>query len=137
MKSESKQIRQSLPDKEGNFFRTYQTDKLITIKLVLNVEKREREIGTVNIKERVLQIKRVRSKHLFNKNNSYGFNEFIIKNGTTFDNILLTDEHDNWMIPKSFIEENGKYLFFKELGFEKQLFISINEIDKFKTSKLF
>lgn len=137
MPNESKQIRQSIPDKEGNFFRTYQTDKSITIKLVLAVEKKEREIGTVNIKERILQIKRVRTKHLFNKNSSYGFNEFIIKNASTFDKIQLVDEHDTWMIPKSFIEENGKYLFFKELGFEKQLFIGLKEIEKFKIGKMF
>lgn len=137
MPNEYKQIRQSPPDKEGNFFRVYQNDKVIVIKLCLAKENREREIGLVNIADKTLQIKRNRAKHLFNKNESYGFNEHIIKTGTTFDNVLLNDEIESWLIPKQYIEENGRYLFFKEQGFEKQLFVSLKEIDKFKTGKLF
>ena len=71
------------------------------------------------------------------KNNSYGFNEHLIKTGKTFDKIKLIDDGGTYVFPKSEILEKGKYLFFKEQGFEKQLFLPLEEINKFKVQDLF
>ncbi|MBK7362665.1 MAG: hypothetical protein IPJ01_10255 [Micavibrio sp.] len=35
-------------------------------------------------------------------------------------------------IPVKFILENGKFLFFKEQGFEKQIFVSLEQLAEFK-----
>jgi hypothetical protein len=130
-------VRQSPKDKDGNFFKAYQSSHSIVIKLCLHNERREREIGVVNIKERTLSIRRLRSKHLLKKSNSYGFNEHVLSTATTFDNVILSDEYETWSIPREFVINNGKYLFFKGQGFERQVFLAIEKIELYKTKKLF
>ena len=49
-----------------------------------------------------------------------------------FNTIRLQDEFNRWTIPLQYILENGEFLFFKEQGFEKQIFISLNKIEQFK-----
>lgn len=137
MPNEYKQIKQSLPDKDGNYFKVYKDTQSIVIKLCLHNENREREIGVVNISARMLNMKRVRSQHLLIKSNSYGFNEHILSTATTFDKVFLSDDQESWIIPKEYIIENGRYLFFKEQGFERQVFLSLDKLEQFKTGKLF
>jgi hypothetical protein len=128
--------RKSTLDQYGNYFEVEENKGWLTVSIKLQ-DTRIREIGKVNLKERFIEIKRDKSKHLFRKNNSYGFNEHLIKTGKTFDKIKLTDDGGTYIFPKSEILEKGKYLFFKEQGFEKQLFLSLEEIKKFKIQDLF
>lgn len=125
------------PDTEGNYFEILNNDETITIILKLKKENKKREIGIISIKERTLYINRSREKHLFRKNNSYGFNDYIIKEGRTFDHVRLNDEFITAFIPKKVIIEKGNYLHFKEIGFERQLFLSLDEISKYTTKPLF
>ena len=128
--------RKSTLDQYGNYFEVEENKGWLTVSLKLQ-DTKIREIGRVNLKERFIEIKRDKAKHLFRKNNSYGFNEHLIKSGKTFDKIKLTDDGGTYIFPKSEILEKGKYLFFKEQGFEKQLFLPLEEINKFKIQDLF
>ena len=130
-------IRKSPPDEQGNHFVTKESGNVLTICLKLNNETREREIGKVFLKERILEIKRNREKHLFRKNKSYGFNEHVVKTGKTFDKIQLSDEQNTYLFNKELILQNGSYLHFKDLGFEKQLFLPLSEMEKFIITPIF
>jgi hypothetical protein len=130
-------IRKSPPDEQGNHFVTRESGNVLTICLKLNNETREREIGKVFLKERILEIKRNREKHLFRKNKSYGFNEHVVKTGKTFDKIQLSDEQNTYLFNKELILTKGSYLHFKDLGFEKQLFLPLSEMEKFIITPIF
>ena len=129
--------RKSPPDEQGNHFVTRESGNVLTIYLKLNNETREREIGKVYLKERILEIKRNREKHLFRKNKSYGFNEHVIKTGKTFDKIQLSDEQNTYLFQKELILIKGSYLHFKDLGFEKQLFLPLSEMENFTSKPIF
>ena len=129
--------RKSPPDEQGNHFVTRESGNVLTICLKLNNETREREIGKVYLKERILEIKRNREKHLFRKNKSYGFNEHVIKTGKTFDKIQLSDEQNTYLFQKELILTKGSYLHFKDLGFEKQLFLPLSEMENFTSKPIF
>ena len=129
--------RKSPPDEQGNHFVTRESGNVLTICLKLNNETREREIGKVYLKERILEIKRNREKHLFRKNKSYGFNEHVIKTGKTFDKIQLSDEQNTYLFQKELILTKGSYLHFKDLGFERQLFLPLSEMENFISKPIF
>jgi hypothetical protein len=125
------------PDQEGNFFEIINDADTITIFLKLKKENKKREIGFINVPQSTLYITRNREKHLFRKNQSYGFNEYIISKATTFEYVRFNDEFISALIPRKVILEKGSYLHFKENGFERQLFLSLEEINKYSTGKLF
>ena len=133
----AKAIINTSPDQEGNFFEIINDGDTIIIFLKLKKEKKKREIGFINVPQSTLYITRNREKHLFRKNQSYGFNEYIISKATTFENVRFNDEFISALIPRKVILEKGSYLHFKENGFERQLFLSLEEINKYSTGKLF
>lgn len=96
--------------------------------LKLKSETRSREIGFMNIEEKYLEVKRDRKKHLFRRNNSYGFNYYVLSNAKKFDKIMLSDDCGTWMIPIKLILEEGSFLHFNKEGFELQIFMPINII---------
>jgi hypothetical protein len=118
-----------------NYLRIKSNDKLIQLSLKLKSEKKLRRIGTVTKSTRTLEIKRKRDKHLHIKSNSYGFNYQVLDNKKTFDTIRLSDEFCDWKIPLSFIMEKGSFLFFKQQGFEKQIFVTLEQIEQFRVKK--
>lgn len=101
------------------------------ISLKLKSEARIREIGVINPKEKYFAVNRVREKHLFRKNNSYGFNHYILANATKFDKIKLSDDFGTWLIPIKLILEKGSYLHFNKDGFELQIFLPLDIITQF------
>jgi hypothetical protein len=133
-----KEIKLHFIDEAGkNKIQTTTTDKTITIHLQLAGESRKRKVGTITKSTKTFAISRKRSKHLFIKGNAYGFNEYILANAKLFDKIKLKDEFCEWKIPVQFILQKGSYLMFKQQGFEKQLFVSLSQIDEFKTKPNF
>lgn len=104
------------------------------IQLKLSNEARVRNIGIVNLENRFIEIIRDKNRHLFRKGNAYGFNEHLIKTAKTFDKVKLIDNDGVYVFPKSIILEKGKYLFFKEQGFEKQLFLDMQVISEYRTN---
>jgi uncharacterized pyridoxamine 5'-phosphate oxidase family protein len=133
----AKAIINTTPDQEGNFFEIINDGDTIIIFLKLKKEKKKREIGIIYVSQSTLFITRNREKHLFRKNQSYGFNEFIISHATKFEYVRFNDEFISALIPRKVILEKGSYLHFKENGFERQLFLSLEEINKYSTGKLF
>lgn len=113
-----------IPDKYGNSIII--SGNLISIKLKSEV--RTREIGIMNLQEKYLAVSRVRSKHLFRKNSSYGFNHYILLNAKKFDKIRLSDDVGTWLIPIKLILEKGSFLHFNKDGFELQIFLPIDII---------
>jgi hypothetical protein len=133
----AKAIINTTPDQEGNFFEIINDGDTIIIFLKLKKEKKKREIGIIYVSQSTLFITRNREKHLFRKNQSYGFNEYIISHATKFEYVRFNDEFISALIPRKVILEKGSYLHFKENGFERQLFLSLEEINKYSTGKLF
>lgn len=103
------------------------------IKLKLHAENRSRNIGTLDFSTRVLIVKRIRDKHLFRKMNAYGLNYYLLSEAKLFDHVRLRDEQNDWLIPRTFILDNGKFLNFSNHGgFELQIFIPIDIIMDFQ-----
>lgn len=130
----SQSVMKTQPDERGNYF-SVESDQLMLVRSIflnLSSENKSRQIGVLYVKDRCLQITRNRSKHLFKKTNSYGFNEHIIRTAILFDRVLLTDEFGVFDIPRSVILESGTYLDFKENGFEKQIFLALEIIQQYK-----
>jgi len=125
------EIRQFFDDDE-NCLIIYNRDKTVKIFLKLKQENYRRHIGTITKSTRTFVICRNRLKHLHRKSNSYGFNYHIIKHAKLFDTISLSDEYSNWKIPKQFIIDSGKNLYFAKRGFELQRFCSLEDIEPFK-----
>jgi len=121
-----------IDDDGGNKLQIKQNDKLIILTLLLKDDK-PRRIGTVTKSTRTIEMKRKRGVHLFRKGNAYGFCHYVLNNQTTVDWVRLSDDTGgHWKIPVKFILDNGRFLFFKEQGFEKQLFVSLEELEQFK-----
>lgn len=125
-----------MTDNDGNFIRVHDTKETRIISLKLKTETKERLIGTLSKINRELIVTRIRAKHLMLKSNSYGFNYHVLSKAKQFDHVRLEDDHAAFLIPVSFILEKGKFLFFKQQGFEKQIFISLKEIEQFKTTSM-
>jgi hypothetical protein len=109
-------------------FYNEQKEKLSgNLHLNLVKEKRNRFIGTYHYPEKTLYVKRSSTKHLFRKSKSYGFNYTLIaSNDLEIDYIHLTvDDDTNYLIPKSFLNNYGSFLTFKEQGFEVQKFYPV------------
>ena len=122
----------AITSKEGHRLEADEKDGFLYITLHLKGKKAGRNIGRVRLADRVLEVSRKREKHLMRKANAYGFNEYVMRNAQKFDTIELTDEYGTYAIPRQLILNMGKYLHFKEEGFEKQLFLSLNIISNHK-----
>jgi hypothetical protein len=128
-----------MKDEFGNELISEQNNDTILLHLALKEENyRNRKLGTISKNKRVFEVKRERSKHLFNKMNGYGFNYHVLKNAQAFDNVLLKDEFSTWLIPREFILDNGKIMNFKNNGgFELQIFVSLEKIQQFISQAMF
>lgn len=125
------------PDTQGNYFETEEKNGWLTIYLKLATDTRLRELGKVSLKEKTLEVIRNKQAHLFRKNESYGFNEALIKNAQTFDMVKLSDDDGSYLFPKHLILSKGSYLHFKTEGFERQLFVPLKEIRQHKIDCMF
>lgn len=119
-------------DDGKNYLQIKSNDKIIELKLCLE-NFRPRLIGTVTKSTRTIDMKRIRSKHLHWKTNSYGFNDYVLRNQTSIDWVRLSDDLGNhWKIPVKYILEKGTYLHFKQEGFELQRFVSLENMEQFR-----
>lgn len=127
-------IRQFYIDEKGeDLLIVKTTDKTRALYLKLLSENKKRLIGTVTRSTRTIYFKRKRSIHLFRKGQMYGFNDFILRNQDTIDWVDLSDDYGcHWKIPVKYIMDNGKYLTFSSVGFERQRFLSLEELEQFK-----
>lgn len=121
-----------LDDEGKNYLLIQSNNKVINLKLKLERDKKLRKIGRVTKSTKILEVRRVRAKHLFIKGNAYGFNHYILENSKTFKTISLFDGIKHWKIPVEFILKEGVFLIFKQQGFERQLFVSLQQIEQYE-----
>jgi hypothetical protein len=122
-----------IKDEAGNIIESTHKGSTASLRLKLSSESYFRNVGSINMKTRQLELVRERSKHLFRKFNAYGFNHHILQNATLFDYVLLKDDKGAYNVPKQVILEKGKFLNFKNHGgFELQIFLPLNEIENYK-----
>ena len=107
-----------------------------TIYLMLKGDNKKRQIGRLNTSAKILSLKRDRERHLHYKSNSYGFNYQIIKQGTKFNKVLIADNEFNYLIPKEELLEMGKFMYFKQQGFEKQIFVKLEDLSNYIVGKV-
>lgn len=100
-----------------------------SIYLKLADESKNRLLGKV--KGDTFFVKRVREKHLFKKNESYGFSINIIEQ-LNVDYIELYEDSGVFKFPVDVLRQFGDYLHFKDEGFERQLFLPLLIIDKYR-----
>lgn len=115
-------------DSENNIWAI--TDNTVTLKLAR--EGFVRKLGII-VEERFI-VYRDKAKHLFHKTNSYGFNYDVILDLERIKGIKYVDLYDDAGLFRLSIEQikrDGEFLFFKEKGFEKQLFVPIDKIYKY------
>ena len=108
-----------------------------SIYLKLKSENKRRNIGTLFFNDRSLHVIRDSGKHYHYVSKSYGFNWNIIDDD--FLNIksvhLVVDKSERYIIPKSIMETYGKFLNFKQQGFELQKFLPMDMIKNFRDSE--
>jgi hypothetical protein len=120
-------------EKDQSKIITYHWDDVVEIRFCIAGESKEKLIGTIDKAKRILNIKRIRSRHLFQKNMSYGFNYYILKNAKLFDTVHLKDDKDEWMIPVQFILDKGDFKHFKNSGnFELQKFVTLIDLTPYE-----
>jgi len=132
-------------DKDGDTIRSFfiddtgdnklmvkQNDKLVILTLKLGNLK-PRRIGTVTKSTRTIEMRRRYETHLFRKGNAYGFGYYVLKNQSSIDWIRLSDDRGfHWKIPVNYLLAKGKFLHFKNQGFELQKFLSIEDLKQFE-----
>lgn len=92
-----------------------------------------RKLGTLNRVTRTLNAHRKYGPHLYRMSNSFGFNLKLLETAESFDTIHLTTDRDEiFKIPRAFILDNGHYLHFQQKGFEKQIFIKLEQLKQYK-----
>ena len=117
-------------DKFGNLFIVNRSNvysqRYIDLYLKLINEKYRRHIGSINVNNAQLHIHRSKKKHLLNKANAYGFNYYVLSEGTTFEDVVSHEEETEkiFKVNKKFLLSSAFFLHFKEQGFERQVFIS-------------
>jgi hypothetical protein len=118
-------------NKEGN-------NDIINLYIKLTNERHKRHIGTIVEKTRRLHVERSEDIHLLIKANAYGFNHYIISNGTKFDTVVIHEKKSRniYQVPRQFILDYGKFMFFKQQGFELQTFIGRDSIKQYKVTDI-
>lgn len=100
-----------------------------SIYLKLANETKNRLLGKV--KGNTFFVKRIREKHLFKKNESYGFSINIIDQ-LNVDYIELYEDSGVFKFSVDVLKQFGDYLHFKDEGFERQLFLPLSIINQYR-----
>lgn len=107
-----------------------------TLHLRLKSEGRERLLGHVDFTTKTFYCKRDSKVHYHYKTEGYGFNWTVINDSMlAIEHIhLLVDDKEHYTFPKTALSEFGKFLNFKEQGFELQKFLSLKMIQMYNKS---
>ena len=123
---------QQITDNLGNLLIANNNGKSISVQLQLKSEQRPRNLGVITIASRTMDVKRHPVKHTLRAANAYGFNYNLLHDALTFDYVRLTEQVTRkvFLLKRTDLLEVGEFLFFKEQGFEKQLFVNKGWIAK-------
>ena len=114
-------------DEKGNRLFWIEKPKVIHYYLHLKGELHQRKLWVLK-EDWVLYMNRDREEHLFIKNNSYGFNEYFLKNVLNPNVEIIIKEKWRKLRLKTTvwkIFEEWQYLHFLSQGFEKQIFLKL------------
>ena len=105
-----------------------------TIFLKIRRESKKRNLGNLVVDDRSFHIIRDSGKHYHYKSKSYGFNWNIINDADLgIKSIhLIVDHNEKYVIPKTILDTYGKFLNFKQQGFELQKFLPFDMIKNFR-----
>lgn len=117
-----------ITDKIGN--KLYREGDVIYLKLVS--QNYRRKLGVIDEQSKIFLTTRVYEKHLYRNAKSFGFNSEFLRSASLFKDVkLLTDRNESFVIPVKTILEEGSYLHFKKQGFERQIFLSLDKMQKY------
>lgn len=115
-----------IKDDAGNLIYNKQ-DKIY---LELPAKQQRKMIAKIDEKNNALRMYRAYDKHVLWKAMSYGFNYELLL-ATKFSDIIIdTDEKEEFRVPVKVLLDKGDFLWFKQKGFERQIFV---ELDIIKT----
>jgi hypothetical protein len=116
-----------IKDKAGNML--YRSGDVILLDLLS--EDRRRRLGTVT--GEVITMKRNPSKHLLRVANAYGFCYELLATAKKAKviRLMIQGTKDFYHITIKDILEHGDFLFFKKQGFEKQIFLTLEQLEKY------
>lgn len=120
----------TINDEQGNCIiieRVLRKEHLINMYIRLSTEKHRRKVGLINKKTYTMHVERSREIHLLNKMNAYGFNYHILNEAQTFDYVAIHEKETGkiYMPERKYMVKEGQFLFFKQQGFEKQIFLTL------------
>lgn len=131
-------------DASGNrlFLRVfYDENKVNTnadLYLQLKSEGRARQLGSLDLSTKIFWCKRSMRKHYHYATKSFGFNWTILQDD--FLDIqkvrLVVDDEIHYEFPVSLIKDYGRFLNFKQQGFELQRFLSYDLIKNYKVNDI-
>jgi len=118
-------------DKDGNIVFIKDSE----IRLRIKGHKRIRKLFSIHKPLNLIYCERKRKKHLHIKSDSYGFNWEVLMKAKSVENVLLKDELGMYLIPIKFIKDRGQFMHFAKKKFELQIFLPLEEINKYKTDE--
>lgn len=114
-------------DSVGNKLIATPVGGMLQVGLKLANESRVRDLGKLLKRDnKIVYTKYVDEKNIFRKANAWGLNYKILSTLPDDASIELHSKTKSYTISVSEAKKNGKFLFFKEQGFEKQWFIPLN-----------
>lgn len=110
----------------------------IDLYIKLASERYRRHVGRVIENVRRFHVERSENIHLLKKANAYGFNYHVLKVATKFDTVVIHEKESKsiYSIPREDILAKGKFMFFKQQGFELQTFIDRETLNVYKVLDL-
>lgn len=118
----------TIKDKEGN--ELFITNHAVFLNLKSSNKPLGRRLGT--LAQDTLYTYRNKALHLHRISNSYGFNLKLLQLPRIKTIVLNVDNDKKYIIPKEVILDKGEILFFKQQGFEKQIFIKLSILEDYK-----
>jgi hypothetical protein len=119
-----------MEDTTGN--KLYRQQDAIYLKLKSEGFRRK----VADIHDNTLIMKRSSKKHLHIKMNGYGFNYLLLSTAEKVEHIcLIIDNKKEYHFPISTVLDKGEFLYFKQQGFEKQIFLNINTIKEYELGR--
>lgn len=119
-----------MKDRKGNRIRTKKIKSGYSYTLVLK-NWDTRRMWTM--KGKTFYIRRKEEKHLFNKTNSYWFNDYLLRNAFDEDQKIIlhvTDTKQKYLLRPRYIQEVGHHLNFSSVWLELQVFVSLKDLEK-------
>lgn len=90
-----------------------------------------RTLGVMNTVTKTLTVSRTSKRHLMRKLNAYGLNDWVLHH-LPVENVHFIIDGKHYEMSKQQILDDGKYLNFQQQGFELQIFVTVETLNKFK-----